>query len=62
MGRNPNAAVTHTLPNFDDAKQVLSLPPDAPNHDEHSDHTLGLSLEKCLSFGCFDLRYVLFWG
>ena len=26
------------------------------------DCTLGLSLEKCLSFGGFDLRYVLFWG
>ena len=60
--KNPNAAITHTLPSFDDAKQVLSLPPDASNHDEQSDHTSGLSLEKCLSFGCFDSRYVLFWG
>ena len=43
-------------------KQVLSLPPNAPNHDEQLDRTSGLSLEKCLSFGCFDSRYVLFWG
>ena len=62
MGGNTNAAVTHTLPSFDDAKQVLSFPPDAPNHDEQSDRTSGLSLEKCLSLGCFDSRYVLFWG
>ena len=61
MGGNPDAAVTHTLPSFDDAKQVLSLPPDAPNHDEQSDRTLSLSLEKCLSFGCFDSRYVFFF-
>ena len=62
MDGNPNAAVTHILLSFDDAKQVLSLPPDAPNHDEQSDRTSSLSLEKCLSFGCFDSRYVLFWG
>ena len=60
MGGNPNAAVTHTLPSFDDAKNVLSLLPNAPNHDEQFDRTSGLSLEKCLSFGCFDSRYVLF--
>ena len=60
--KNPNATVTHTLPSFDDAKQVLSLPPDAQNHEEQSNRTSGLSLEKCLSFGCFDSRYVLFWG
>ena len=60
MGGNPNAAVTHTLPSFDDAKQVLSLPPDAANHKEQVDRTSSLSLEKCLSFECFDLRYVLF--
>ena len=60
--KNPNATVTHALPSFDNAKQMLSLPPDAPNHDEQSDRTSGLSLEKCLSFGCFDSRYVLFWG
>ena len=52
--------MTHTLPSFDDAKQVLSLPLDAPNHEEQSDRTSGLSLEKRLSFECFDLRYVLF--
>ena len=60
--KNTNAAVTHTLPSFDDGKQVLSLPPIAPNHDEQPDRTSGLSLKKCLSFGCFDSRYVLFWG
>ena len=60
--KNPNAAVAHTLPSFDDAKQVLSLLPDAPNHEEQFDRASGLSLKKCLSFGCFDSHYVLFWG
>ena len=60
--KNTNAVVTHTLPSFDDAKQVLFLPPNAPNHDEQSDRTSGLSLEKCLGFWCFDSRYVMFWG
>ena len=54
--------ITHTLPSFDDAKQVLSLGPNAPNHEEQANRTSGLSLEKCLSFGCFDSCYVLFWG
>ena len=49
-----------TLPNFDDAKQVFYPPLDAPNHEEQADLTSGLSLEKCLSFGCLDSRYVLF--
>ena len=60
MMQNPNA-VTHTLPSFNDAKQVFSPPPDAPNHEEQAERTLGLSLQKFLSFGCFDLRYVLFF-
>ena len=54
--------VTHTLPSFDDAKQVFSPPPDALNYEEQADRTSGLSLEKFLSFGCFDSRHVLFWG
>ena len=62
MGGNLNAAVTHTLPSFDDAKQVFSPSSHAPNHEEQADRTSGLSLEKCLSFGGFDSRYVLFWG
>ena len=32
------------------------------NHEEHVDLTTGLSLKKFLSFWCFDLRYVVFWG
>ena len=31
------------------------------NHEEHVDLTTSLSLEKFLSFGCFDSRYVVFW-
>ena len=42
---------SHTLPSFDDAKQVLSLPPNAPNHDEQLDRTSGLSLEIFLVSG-----------
>ena len=62
MGGSRLTAITHTLPTFDDAKQVFSPLPDAPNYEEQADLTLGLSLEKFLIFGCFDLRYVLFWG
>ena len=53
------------MPSFDDAKKVLSLPPNAPNHDEQPDRTSGLSLEKCLSLGvlirvmfCFGVKGV----
>ena len=54
---------SHTyLPNFDVAKLVFSPPPDTPNHEEHVDLTTCLSLEKFLSFKCFDSRYVVFWG
>ena len=49
-----------TSPSFDVAKLVFSPPPDTPNHEEHVDLTTGLSLEKFLSFGCFDSRYVVF--
>ena len=31
-------------------------------HEEQADLISGLSLEKFLSFGCFDSCYVLFWG
>ena len=63
--KNPNANQQQShIPshNFDVAKLVSSPPPDTPNHEEHVDFTTGLSLKKFLSFGCFDLRYVVFWG
>ena len=51
-----------TFPIFDVAKLVFSPPSDTPNHEEHVDLTTNLSLEKFLSFGYFDSRYVVFWG
>ena len=57
-----NSSHTYLAPRFDDAKQVFSPSLDAPNHEEQADRTSSLSLEKCLSFGGFDSRYVLFWG
>ena len=53
MGGSRWTAVTHTLPSFDDAKQVFSPPPDTPNHEEQADLTLGLSLEKVFEFWVF---------
>ena len=43
-------------------KLVFSPPPSTPKHEEHVNLTTGLSLEKFMSFGCFDSRYVVFWG
>ena len=51
-----------TFPSFNVVKLVFSPPPYTPNHEEYIDITTGLSLEKFLSFGCFDSCYVVFWG
>ena len=51
-----------TFPSFDVAKLLFSPPLDTLNHEEHVDFTIGLFLEKFPNFGCFDLRYVVFWG
>ena len=58
-GRQSDFRPNHS---FDVAKLVFSPSPDTLNHEEHVDLTIGLSLKKFLSFGCFDSRYVMFWG
>ena len=63
--KNPNVDQQQShipSPSFDVAKLVFSPLSDTLNHEEHVDLTTSLSLEKFLSFGCFDPHYVVFWS